>query len=97
MPRRLLDPEWQLRRFPRIIAAVAALSLAAFVIALLIWVGGINDATRANHQLICRLDLLFGLDRPLTAKQTGQLRSTQREALNQIIAACPELGRKGHK
>lgn len=53
-----------------------------------------QDVAQENHDLICRLDLLFGLDRPLTAKQVGQLRPSQRQALKQIIAACPELQRK---
>ena len=95
MPRRLIDPEWQLRRFPIITAIGAALALACFLVVLLIWINLSGDAARRNRALICQLDELFGLDRPLPPGALRRLRPSQKEALRQIIQACPDLGRKG--
>lgn len=54
-------------------------------------VAHLQDIAGENHDLICRLDLLFGLDRPLPRNELEKLRASQRAALRQIIAACPEL------
>lgn len=58
----------------------------------------LHDASveeQQNHDLICRLDILFGLDKPLPPRALARLRPSQREALRQNIAACPELTKKG--
>jgi hypothetical protein len=55
----------------------------------------VNNLTKQNHQLVCLLDRLFGLDKPIPAKQLRRLSADQKAALKEIIADCSEL-QKGH-
>lgn len=91
--RRLLDLHWW--RSISVLAAVAVIGIVASGVAGAYFATLNSNQIDENHQLICTLDRLFGLDRDLTPAQKRKLRPTQRAALASIIDACPELGRKG--
>lgn len=53
-----------------------------------------DAASEKNHQLICTIDYLIGADRPIPKKNLARLKPKQRQALLELIRACPTLGKE---